>query len=414
MRDRILAALGTALFLVGSTCAQAPQAGPAAPPPPLLTPHPVVVEEPGESLFAWGGESAGPSGRMWFEADYLVGWFSGDRLPVLVTTSLPGTAKVVAGVPGVGTTGTLFGGDILNQDARSGFHLGGGYWFNDDHCFGIEAGGMILESQATLFDAASNGDPILARPFQNATTGQAMSTLIAFPGSSSGTIDARAASGDFYEAHVDLRENVVAWSWLRLDSLLGYEFYRYDEGLSIAQTRTNIPRTRTGTVFASRDDFTTQNEFHGGDLGLKTHIWWESFSLDLTTKADVGSVDRLVKIGGETVTTVPGLPTKVQQGGLYALPSNIGEARSHDWTWMPELGANFGWQVNHNLRVTLGYSILFLNEIARAGDQVDQTINTALIPPATAAATSTSRPVFILSRSDVFIHTVNLGVEFSY
>ncbi|HKI32159.1 MAG TPA: BBP7 family outer membrane beta-barrel protein [Gemmataceae bacterium] len=408
----MLLALGTALLLVGTTCAQAPQAEPAAAPP--LTPMPVLSEEPPGPTHWWGGAPAAPGGQFWAEADYVVGWFSGDRLPVLVTASPAGTARNVAGVGGVGTTAELFGGGIVNDDARSGIHLGGGYWFCPEHTFGIEAGGLLLESQASLFDASSNGTPFLARPFINATTGLPQAFLIASPGISSGSIGARAASGDFYEAHIDLRENVVDWGWLRLDSLLGYRFYRYDEGLSIAQSRTNILNTRTGTVFASEDDFNTQNEFHGADMGFRTQLWWENFSLDLLTKCGVGSVNRTVKVLGETVTTIPGSPTLVREGGLYALASNIGSAQGHDWTVLPELGATLGWQASHNVRVTLSYSLLWLDRIARAADQVDQVINPALIPPATGTVTSGSRPAFVLDRADTWLQTLSLGVEFSY
>src|SRR5262249_48719314 len=190
----------------------------------------------------------------------------GDRLPGLITTSPAGTSQLLAGVPGVGNTTTLFGDNIANQDARSGIRIGGGYWFTPARTLGIEAGFMTLESQSSGFPAASDGSTILARPFLDVTTGSAASSLIAFPGTSAGAVAARASSGEFYEAHVDLTENVIDCGWFRLDSLLGYRFYRYDEGLRIRQTVTNNPFFTAGTVFASQDAFQTQNEFHGGDF----------------------------------------------------------------------------------------------------------------------------------------------------
>src|SRR5439155_8338502 len=47
--------------------------------------------------------------RFWVTADYLAGWLRADRLPPLVTTSPPGTARVSAGVPGQPGTTLLFG-----------------------------------------------------------------------------------------------------------------------------------------------------------------------------------------------------------------------------------------------------------------------------------------------------------------
>jgi hypothetical protein len=104
----------------------------------------------------------------------------------------------------------------------------------------------------------------------------------------------------------------------------------------------------------------------------------------------------------------------VQEGGLYALASNIGSHHTHDWTVLPELGANLAWQATPNVRLTVGYSVLWLDRIARAADQVDTTLNPALLPPATRAATTTDHPMFVLIRNDMWLQTINVGVELSY
>src|SRR5262249_49465947 len=160
-------------------------------------------------------------------------------------------------------------------------------WFQPERICGVEAGFMMLESQSTLFAATSSSFPILARPFLSAATNQPTSALIAFPGSSSGAIDARATSRNLYEAHIDLTENVVDTGWLRLDSLFGYRFFRYDEGLSVQQSITNSPNFAAGTQFLGRDDFATHNIFHGADLGFRTVLTRDDFSLCILTKLDV-------------------------------------------------------------------------------------------------------------------------------
>ena len=85
-----------------------------------------------------------------------------------------------------------------------------------------------------------------------------------------------------------------------------------------------------------------------------------------------------------------------------------------DWAVMPEFGLNVGWQATQNLRVNVGYSLFLLERIARAADQVDQTINPNLFPPAVVPLTGPARPDFNLNRSDLWGQTVNLGLEINY
>ena len=132
--------------------------------------------------------------------------------------------------------------------------------------------------------------------------------MVAFPGSSSGAIDVRVSSGNFYEAHFDFVEKVIDTGFVRLDSLLGYRFFRYDEGLRIQQqvTPTNGVFTQ-GTQIATVDNFNTSNQFHGLDLGFRTRFNFnDDLSLTVLTKIAVGHLDRHVNINGTTVTTVPG------------------------------------------------------------------------------------------------------------
>ena len=99
-------------------------------------------------------------------------------------------------------------------------------------------------------------------------------------------------------------------------------------------------------------------------------------------------------------------------GGRYAL--NIGTFHSDDWTVLPELGLTLGWRATDNVRVTLGYSLLWLDRVARAGDQVDLTVNPTLIPASGVAPTGPNRPAVVFTRSDVWIQAISLGVEFTY
>jgi hypothetical protein len=354
-------------------------------------------------------------GQFWVGADYVMAWFHGQTPPPLVTTSPAGTPQTAAGILGQPGTTVLFGGDSVNDQMRSGFRISTGYWFTPRKDWGVEAGFSMLESQATVFGFASDGTTILARPFIDANTHLAQAQLVAFPGSSSGSVAGRVSSGNFYEAHFDFVDRVAVTDFVQLDALVGYRFYRYDEGLSIGQNLAPTgPDFAPGTVIATSDGFNATNEFHGVDVGVRTRFTWESLTLTGLAKIAIGHVGRVVNINGVTVTSVPGANTVVKNGGLYALSSNIGTHENDEWTTLPELGVNLDWQVNGNVKVQLGYSVLFLNHIGRVTDQVNTTINPNLLPNATTAGTGPNSPTFNFSRADMTIQSINLGVIFTF
>ena len=79
---------------------------------------------------------------------------------------------------------------------------------------------------------------------------------------------------------------------------------------------------------------------------------------------------------------------------------------------MPELGLTAGYNFTAKLRMTFGYSIMYWNNVARPGDQIDTNINPAQIPPAT--ATPGYRPAFQLHTSDFWAQGVNMGLEYRF
>jgi hypothetical protein len=406
MTQQTIAALAVTVAFAGTSLGQLPTDLPTTPPAsPEAEAAPIMP-------IATNNDAEVP-GRLWFSSDYLHGWMQPAHLPPLVTTSPAGTARASAGVLGLPTTSVLFDGNV-NDDLRAGLRFGAGYWLDSERTFSIELGFSVLESQAAFFSASSTGSPILARPFTNAVNNTAQSVVIAFPGSGSGSIFIRDRSGNFYDAHADLTEQIFRCNWARLDSIVGYRFYRYDEGLHIRQSI-----SPTGSAFASgtqvvtTDDFITENEFNGFDLGFRLGFQGPQWALDLLAKCAVGEVGREVKIRGNQVTTVAGTAPVTQPGGVLVLSSNIGTFSSREWQPFPEFGGNLSWRVTPRIQMRLGYSFLFLSEIARAHDQVDLTINPSLFPPAS-SPTAPSQPTFHFAKGSMWIQTINVGVEYTF
>ena len=384
---------------------------------PFTAPTPAPVSSADSPLSSFLGPidfSAAPGTRThWVSGDFLFGFVQGSRHPALVTASPPGTIKPLAGVLGADGTETLFGGDALNAGLRPGFRLQAGWWFGGGSQLGVEAGFLFVGRQSTSFFASSDQIPIIGRPYFDANAGSQQAVLVGFPGLTAGNVDVQTTSSAFYSGNIDITENALEFENHRLIAMVGYRFYGFDESLNIRQNLTPTdPNVVAGTQIVTNDSFATRNTFHGLDMGFRTEHVWGNLSLDLLMKLAIGDVRRKVTIAGEQVTTVPGVGTTVDAAGVLALGSNSGTFISHDWKVMPEVGATLGWNVRRNLQVRLGYSFLFLNGVARAGDQVDVIINPNNFPPAVAGGPN--RPIFNSFRSDLWIQSINLGVLWTY
>jgi hypothetical protein len=218
---RLLLAGFVVVFACGGTLGQTPPSPALGPPAtsaggPAFSALPEVIPQPGRCdcapeyccpLDACKCPACGPAGRCWVGADYLLWRVRGDSLPPLVTTSPAGTPRAEGGGLSTPGTVTLFGDSKVNDDWRSGGRVWAGFWLDDEQRWGVEANYFMLEDARTHFDAASDGNPILARPFFNALTNRPDAELIAFPGVVTGNFSA-AETSTLLGAGVWLRRNV--------------------------------------------------------------------------------------------------------------------------------------------------------------------------------------------------------------
>jgi hypothetical protein len=355
----------------------------------------------------------------------MAGTVRGDPLPALVTTSPPGTAQGAAGVGGQPTTAILFGAKDVNTQYRTGIRAELGYWFDPDQKFGVEAGFFVLGGASTVFAASSNGTPILAQPFVDvnpATTGPA-ANLVAFTGpagstvATAGSIYASDVAHHFYGFNLDLRENVVATPVFRLDTLLGYRFVDYAERLNVSTSTTFVtaPRIAAGTVLQASDSFATRNLFNGLDIGLRADWSYGPFTLGLLGKIAGGHLAHDIQISGIQQATVPGAPTVTRPAGFLAQASNEGSPGSHSWTFVPEGGVTLGWDVTGNIRLTAGYSALWVLNAARPGLEVDTTLNSSAFPGSPNPQAGPTAPIpFPKATSTLWVQSISAGVEIRY
>jgi hypothetical protein len=319
-------------------------------------------------------------------------------------------------VLGAPTTTVLFGGNRVNDDVRSGVRLTLGSWLNDCHTLGVEGDFFTLVSQGTGFPASSSGNPILARPFFNTSTGLPDAELIALPGQLAGSVFAHAGSTGLLGADALLRARLCCGCNYQLDVVGGYRYLRLSDHLSVEEdlvttSAANPNFVPQGTSIMLDDRFNTRNDFHGFDLGLKGNLRRGPWVLQGLAQMAVGENHEVVNIAGSTTVTVPGLPPVTSVGGLLALPSNIGHFSKDQVVVIPEFGARLAYQVTPHLQAFAGYTLRSWDRVVRAGNEVDLTVNPTLLPGSPVPVTGPQRPMPLLNGTSFWAQGIDLGLE---
>jgi len=386
---------------------------------------------PPGNAFAEGWHAPPQCNRAWFTFEYLYWQPKGINVPALVTTSPTGTPQTIAGELGQPTTSVLYGDGEINDDYRSGARLQGGIWLTPDEMAGIEGHYFGFDDEQSTFTAIgqfSNGGagPILARPFFNVDAGAQDTLLLAFPNfvtgnqtiDLDGTIDVRSES-EIQSAGALFRR--ISWmdvldssgvTCVRIYGLIGYRFFSLDEDLSIDSAIFPVGGSfGANSSIRASDLFSTENEFHGLELGIDTQLNRGSFFLKILTKAALGNSHEVVNISGSTVAS-DGVGTTTFAGGFLAQPTNIGELSSDHFAVLPEANITAGVQLTRNVALTGGYSFLYLSNVVRPGDQIDFSLNPTQFDGG--VLIGEARPAANIKWDDFWMHGFNAGVEVTW
>ena len=351
----------------------------------------------------------------WGSVEFLMWWARGTSLPPLVTTSLPGTAQVQAGVLGQPNTSILFGDQLATSKLQGGGRVTAGIWLDPDH--NVAAGGRFfgLGGDTTRFAAnSSTGDPILGLPFFNSLLNQEDAFLVAYPGLSRGSIQAHATTNNILGAEAFTEIMMVRDTYRRIDLVAGYQFFRLNDWLQINSNSTlTAPGPLQGLHTELNDRFSTRNEFHGGELGLRGRLARGQWSLNVLGQVAIGNINQQVTIAGTTVTTGPGGGAGITTpGGLLAQPTNIGEFERNKFSYIPQVIANVHYHLTPNVSVHLGYNIMWLGDIALSGDQIDQRVNPSQFAGGPLVGDPT--PAFAFQDREYWLQGINWGVNWDF
>jgi hypothetical protein len=365
--------------------------------------------------------------HCWISAQYVMGFFRQQHLttPLVTTGSLTDISPGALGSPG---TAILFG-DSIDPGMFSGVRLGAGFFMDNSGQFSLDGEGLYFAPKHDRFARNSDptGVPLITRPFFNVLTGTNAAFFDAFPATAAGgvAIDSRT---QFWGYEVNTRYHCCLSEHCKVDFLFGYRQLRLDDDLKIDDTVMPLvpgaltfrgmllPATSTLTDF---DSFRTTNNFYGLQLG--TRFRWESDWLFVSAfgKVGLGATVQRVTINGQTTVSDPVTGIASAEGGILALPSNIGSFRRTNFGIVPEGGLNVGLNVTPHVRLTAGYSFLLWNQVVRPGNQISPSINPTQVPsavefgtiPATPAPTA---PLFRFNGEYFWIHSFNVGVDIHF
>lgn len=371
----------------------------------------------------------GLPGRFWIRSEYLIWWTEGMNTPALVTTSPNGVSRSNAGVLGVPGTETLFGGEPLFSDSRSGARFRIGKWCDQCNWIGFETEYFFLSDEDQNFSGCDVGPTVYARPFFNSNLNREDSELVQLPGVVNGSIHVETDTS-LWSISPRLRVNLAcerlgcnpcnpccdpcnpcSVGGYRMDMLVGYRYMQLEDTLRIRESLATVDPTNP-TYFNLRDSFDSSNEFHGADIGLLWEGYKGPWSLELVGRVAFGNTSQEVTIAGSTTTTSNGTSI-TDPGALLALDSNIGTYTRDEFTVLSEASATLGYALSPRSRFLVGYTFIYWPGVVRAGDHIDLNVNTDLIPPAQ-TTTGEDVPAFAFSDTGFWAQGLSLGMEYRW
>lgn len=359
----------------------APPADPYAPflppPGPYLSPNPPIwVPNPINNPTFW----LGIGGLAW--------WTKNQPMPVPLVTTGPAAQGANAG--NLGMPGTTSLDAPLHYGVAGGIGIFGGGWFTSNHVIGMDGSLFVLGQQSAGFsvlDRSGVGALILNEP----VSGAPFSTQVSAPGVESGSVDVtghtRFGGGD-----INLLWNLYRAHGLTINLVGGYRYLQLDDSLTItANSNLFVSTTYTdnmGNVLASVppgsavtviDQFSTRNQFNGGQIGAQFQYQYRRLFLVGTAKLAIGATNEVVSINGIT-TVFPVNADPVQMtGGNYA-SLQIGRYAMDRFALAPQGQFQVGYQFAPHIRGLIGYDFLYLSNVVRPGNQIDNTYDGNLHP----------------------------------
>jgi Putative beta barrel porin-7 (BBP7) len=289
------------------------------------------------------------------------------------------------------------------------------------------SGFWLPRQSGESFAAASpDGSTVIGRPYVNGQTGVNEADRVSYPTAFSGRVSVNTDT-TLWGLEGNVFRCLVRSECWKIDGLVGFRYLDLEDDLDISQDSTVLGRGVTG--FAGQriidpnqisifDSFETKNRFYGGQLGIRSEYCHGPLSLMVGAKIALGVTDEETDISGHTtlIRRPSGVASTVP-GGLLAQRSNIGNSSNNEFAYVPEVEARVGYKITHSITAFVGYNFLYWSDVARAGGQIDNTIDRRQVPSSLGfnAAANPTRPARLGGNSDDFwAQGINFGLAFRY
>ena len=340
------------------------------------------------------------TGRLTVSAEALLWWFKDNPTPPLVTNGL-------LGQPG---TKVYLGGRDEDTGANPGFRLGWSYGLTEQ--WGLESSVFYVPTRTTSRSVSSSGLPgseNLSVPIVDATTGRESLSGVSVQGLFSGRAQEQ-LSNSLLGAELNGTMRLAIGSAWRVDMLGGLRYLRLRETYTFFTSSPNLP-PRPADVYDTTDIFDATNNFFGAQLGLRARGDWGSWFATGVAKVALGAMRQTVDIEGTLISNDFngfGAPVAYPGGGYFATPTNIGQRTRTVFTVVPEANLTLGYRLTPAVSIVAGYTFLYANDVVRAPNQINRTVNYSDGAPA--RPNGPQEPSFKFKSSDFWAQGLNLGI----
>jgi hypothetical protein len=355
--------------------------------------------------------------RLQVGLDYMPLWMRAPNVGALATSGSPNDP-----IPGaIGQPGThVINPETFTHGAITAGRVTMVYWLSDTKRASLEGNFFIAEQTSRLFSVSSNGAPssaTLARPFFDPNFNEQNADPRALPNTLAGSINmnlmTRLLGAEAYARWL-VSEAYSPADGFSVSVLGGVRWIDLEEKYLGNDLTTELP-LHTGTTTNIQDNFTTFNQFFGGEFGAQAKFRWEhNLFCELQGKLALGENFQRLEVRGFTSITDSNGNVVATSGrqGLYAQPSNVGNHDRAVFAMVPEGSVNLGWDICDFLRLRVGYTFFYLTQALRPADQIDHTVN--IQPLNFPGQIGPARPQVTLHETNFWVQYVSFGVEFLF
>ncbi len=373
----------------------------------LTIPHLALAQTPGAPS---NDPASREVGRWTIGVEALLWWFKDSPAPAPLVSTAP------LNVPGASV---ILGGDSLDTNPNPGFKLTTGHQITER--WGVDGNVFYLPTRSTSRTVSSSGQPgsqNLAIPFFDVTIpGESSTALSSTIANFAGTATER-FSTSLLGTEIDATMKLLSTGSFRLDLLGGFRYFRLHENYTFSTNSPNNP-PRPIDIFLTQDEFDANNNFYGGQIGVRGRFDWGKWFATGAVRFAMGAMVQSVDITGTLITNNFNNfgPAQTFAGGYFAQPTNMGNHTRTAFAVLPELGLTVGYQITPWASIYAGYTFIYTNNVVRAPQQVSRQINPNGRPAFNSTlepVTGPAQPSFKFNSSDFWAQGLNVGFGFRF